>query len=221
MYEKDLEFLQKSARDFGINLSRHHLDHFSIYLDELTQWNHRINLTGLYESERIINELFLDSLIPIPFLPYDGRMLDVGSGAGFPGIVIKIYRPGLKTCLLEPNSKKRSFLKQIIRLLNLDDISVINGRIEMENESLRPGGYDIITSRAMAGLYRITAWCAPFLSADGLLVGFLGSKAKDELKMARPQIEDNSLILEKLFPYTLPGRGSKRCVVILKKHGTS
>lgn len=217
MCEKDLVFLRKTAPDFGINLSRRHLDHFSIYLDELTQWNRRINLTGLSKRERIINELFLDSLIPSPFLPSEGRMLDVGSGAGFPGMLIKIYYPRLKTHLLEPNSKKRNFLKQIIRLLSLDEISVINGRIEIKCEGLHPDGYNIITARALAGLYQVIAWCSPFLATDGLLVGFLGSKAEDELEKARLPMEDYSLRLEKLLPYSLPGKGLKRHIVILKR----
>ena len=217
MYDKNLEYLRKTALDFGIKLSRSHLDHFSIYLEELVQWNRRINLTGLSEIERMVSELFLDSLTPTPFLPCEGRMLDVGSGAGFPGMVIKIYCPRLKTHLLEPNSKKRSFLKQIIRQLNLDDISVINGRIEMDGDRLHPDGYHIITSRALAGIDRIIAWCSPFLSRDGLIVGFLGSKVEDELNRARQSVEDNSLSLEKLFPYSLPGKSSKRNIVILKK----
>ena len=193
------------------------MDYVGIYLNELIQWNRSINLIGLSKRERIINELFLDSLIPAPFLPSKGKMLDVGSGAGFPGMVLKIYYPRLKTHLLEPNSKKRSFLKQIIRLLNLDDISVINGRIEMDGDRLHPDGYHIITSRALTGLYRIIAWCSPYLSSDGLFVGFLGGKAEEELNKAKLPMEDNSLALEKLLPYSLPGKSSKRNIVILKR----
>jgi 16S rRNA (guanine527-N7)-methyltransferase len=217
LYKKDLEFLRKTAVDFGINLSWPHVDRVGIYLNELIQWNRSINLIGLSNSERIINELFLDSLIPAPFLPGKGRMLDIGSGAGFPGMVLKIYYPGLKTHLLEPNSKKRNFLKQIIRLLDLDDISVISGRIEMECKNFHPEGYNIITARALAGLYKIIEWCSPFLTTNGLLVGFLGSKAENELEKARKPMEDYSLTLERLLPYSLPGKNSKRNIVILKK----
>lgn len=217
MLDKDLELLRGIALDFGVRLSPKQLDHLGIYLDELIQWNRRINLTGLSQRKRIVIELFLDSLIPVPFLSDKGRMLDVGSGAGFPGMVIKIYYPGLKTHLMEPNLKKTSFLKQIIRLLNLRDISVINGRIEMDSDGIHPDGYHIITCRALAGLYRVIAWCSPFLSRDGLIVGFLGERAEDELKKARKAMEDYSLTLEKLAPYSLPGRSTKRSMVILKK----
>ncbi len=122
--------LHSKALDYGISLTEHQLSLFQIYLDELWDWNHRINLTGLSTRERIIIELFLDSLIPAPFLPENGRMFDVGSGAGLPGVPLKIFRPHLEVHLLEANSKRVSFLKQVIRLLSLRKIEVMKGRIE-------------------------------------------------------------------------------------------
>jgi 16S rRNA (guanine527-N7)-methyltransferase len=215
--EKEKKFLHEKAVNFGIDLSQQHLNLFSTYMDELLEWNRRINLTGLSERKRIIIELFLDSLIPAPFIPERGRMLDVGSGAGFPGIVIKIYRPHLKVCLLEASSKKISFLKQVIRLLKLADIDVVNGRIEMDEDKLHSDGYHIITARALAGLDQIITWCSPFLSTDGILIGFLGSNAGNELKKSEVSLEANSLVIDRLIPYFLPGMQSERTLAIFKK----
>jgi 16S rRNA (guanine527-N7)-methyltransferase len=215
--EKEKDFLCEKAFDFGIDLSQHHLNLFSSYMDELLEWDRRMNLTGLSERKRIIIELFLDSLIPTPFIPERGRMLDVGSGAGFPGIVIKIYHPHLKTCLLEANSKKTSFLKQVIRLLKLVDIEVVNGRIEMDKEDLNSDGYNIITARALAGLDQIVTWCSPFLSIDGILIGFLGSNAATEIEKSRIAMKTQSLVVDRLIPYSLPGMSSGRTLAILKK----
>jgi len=213
----ELQILRNKARDFGIELSSYQLNLFRIYLMELDHWNQRINLTGLKSNERMVIELLLDSLIPAPFLPDTGRMLDVGSGAGFPGIPLKIYKPRLEIHLLETNSKKVSFLKQVIRLLGLKGIHVIKGRIERDEATLHPDGYPLITARALAGLHQTIEWCSPFLLPGGLLVSFLGSRAEEDLKGCRQIIEENRLLIHGEIPYVLPGKRSKRNMVIFKK----
>ena len=218
----ELRLLSDRASDYGIELSQHNLDLFHIYLNELWEWNQRINLTGLSTRDSIVIDLFLDSLIPAPLLPREGRMLDVGSGAGFPGLPLKIYNPLLKTHLLEANSKKVSFLKQVIRLLGLNEIDVIKGRIEtdaptFERPTLYPTGYHLITARALADLSQTLAWCAPFLFPGGLLVGFLGSRAEDDMKKSQRIMEEHSLVLFKMIPYILPGKSYTRNTVIFKK----
>ena len=218
MDREELTFLQENALSFGIHLSQRHFDLFSLYLHELIEWNRRINLTGLSTRKRMISELFLDSLIPVPLIPDKGRLLDVGSGAGFPGMVIKIYRPQFKTHLLEINSKKVNFLKQIIRLLNLDEIEVIKGRIESDGINLHDEGYHLITSRALASLDQVIEWCSPFLCPGGMLVGFLGSNAEKVIEKSRPLRELHSLVVNKSIVYSLPGKESQRTIVILKKY---
>ncbi len=183
---------------------------------ELLDWNQGMNLIGLSDRDRIINELLLDSLIPLTFIPEVGKLLDVGSGAGFPGLIIKICRPRLKTVLLEANHKKTSFLKQVIRLLQLNDIEVINGRIE-GNVKLHPDGYNFITARALAPLELIIGWLSPFLSGDGIMIGFLGDKAEISLKKSRYAMQDKSLMVDRLIPYSLPGVRSGRTLAVLKK----
>lgn len=218
----ELRSLSEKASDYGVVLSQHHLNLFDIYLDELWEWNQRINLTGLSTRDGIVSDLFLDSLIPAPFLPRKGRMLDVGSGAGFPGLPLKIYNPLLKTDLLESNSKKVSFLKQVIRLLGLNEIEVIKGRIETDGRTrkghaLLHAGYHLITARALADLSQTLVWCSPFLFPGGLLVGFLGSRAEDDMKKSQRIMKEHSLVVFKKIPYILPGKRSKRTTVIFKK----
>ena len=217
MINNELQLLPNKARDFGIELSFYQLKLFRIYLTELDHWNQRINLTGLKSNERMVIELLLDSLIPAPFLPDKGVMLDVGSGAGFPGIPLKVYKPQLETHLLETNSKKVSFLKQVIRLLDLKGIHVIKGRIERDRDTLHPDGYHLITARALAGLHQTIEWCSPFLMPGGLLVSFLGGRAEEDLKGCRQIMEENRLLIHRKIPYLLPGKRSKRNTVIFKK----
>lgn len=217
MDRDDLGFLYDAALDYGIEFSQRHLNLFRIYLDELFDWNRRMNLTGLSTRERTAIELLLDSLIPAHSLPDKGRLLDVGSGAGFPGIPIKIYSPQLKIHLMEPNSKKVSFLRHVIRLLKLDEIEVVKGRIEMDGDKLNPIGYQLITTRALANLGQTIAWCSPFLLPNGLFIVFLGSHADEDLKKSQQIMEEYHLTVNKIIPYSLPGKRSKRNTVIFKK----
>ena len=217
MGEDEIKTLWGKAHDFGIELSQHQLDLFSIYLDELWDWNQRMNLTGLTSRKKMVIELFLDSLIPAPFLPVKGKMLDVGTGAGFPGVPLKIQMPRLETHLLEANSKKVSFLKHVIRLLRLNHIEVIRGRIEKDGGNLYPAGYQIVTARAVAGLLKTVEWCAPFLEPGGLLVSFLGRDAGEDLNIIRQIMEKQRLVLHEVIPYVLPGKKFKRNTLIFKK----
>jgi 16S rRNA (guanine527-N7)-methyltransferase len=209
--------LREQATEYGIKLSQKQLELLNLYLEELNEWNSRMNLTGIVERERMIFELFLDSLIPVSYLPSKGRMLDVGSGAGFPAVVIKVLMPDLKLQLVEANSKKVSFLKQVIRLLKLDDIEAINGRIELLRDQLSPDGYEIISARALANLNQIISWCAPLLVHRGLLLYFSGSQVDENLKNCEHLMMDNNLTVDRLVPYHLPGMKESRNIVILRK----
>jgi 16S rRNA (guanine527-N7)-methyltransferase len=190
-----------------------------IYLNELWDWNQRVNLTGLSSRERIAIELFLDSLIPVPYLPKSGKTLDAGSGAGFPGVPLKIMMPRWDMCLLEANRKKVSFLNHVIRLMKMRGIEAVKGRIEAEESQIHLGGYDIITARALAPLRQTVAWCAPLLRPGGLLVSFLGAEIREALAEAEEMMKSYTLVVDKAIPYILPGRKRERHTLILRKGG--
>ena len=219
MSEKEIQKLARKAGDYGITLSSTQLDLFRIYLDELWEWNRHMNLTGLSTRDRMVIELFLDSLIPVPFLPDRGTLLDVGSGAGLPGLPLKIYYPKLQTHLLEANSKKIHFLRQVLRRLKLPDISALKGRIEKDQSRLSPSGYRLITARAVANLAQTLDWCAPFLGHGGQMLCFLGKNGEDTLRDNREVVRRHRLGLEHVIPYVLPGKKENRYAVIFKKAG--
>ncbi|MBW2018264.1 MAG: 16S rRNA (guanine(527)-N(7))-methyltransferase RsmG, partial [Deltaproteobacteria bacterium] len=215
MSGKEMDLLRARSRDFGIELTPDQLDLFQIYLDELWDWNQRVNLIGLSRMEDVINELLLDSLLPLPWLPEEGTLLDVGSGAGLPGIPLKICSPRLQTDLLEPHSKKVSFLKHVSRLLNLKDLRVIRGRMGHKTPPpIRPH-YDIVTARAVADLGRVIGLCAHRITRAGGLVGFLGAAGEKDLEVCRGVMEEYGLKIAKKRTYRLPGK-RKRMVVFLK-----
>jgi 16S rRNA (guanine527-N7)-methyltransferase len=209
--------LRSLAREFGIDLSLPQIRLLNVYLDELCEWNKKTNLTGLTTREEIINELLLDSMIPAAFLPDSGRFLDVGSGAGFPGIPFMICKPELSAHFLEPNSKKVSFLKQVIRLTELNQINVTRGRIEKRPNLFHPKGYHIITARALAHLSQVLKWCCPHLASGGFMVSFHGSQFKDALEDASGIIKKYQLRIHKTIPYILPGKDSQRNILIFMK----
>ena len=217
MNSREQQSLKGWAHDFDINLSGHQINLLGIYLDELWDWNKKINLTGLSSRQDIIRELMLDSLIPSAFLPDQGRLLDVGSGAGFPGIPLMICKPALSALFLEPNSKKTSFLKQVLRLTDLHQVSVYRERIEKSKDFLHPQGYHVITARALAPLPQVLKWCAPHLLPGGLIVNFQGDAYRKTLDDSSEVMRNHNLILEQTLPYTLPNKRSQRHILLLKK----
>ncbi len=217
MDEDAFQAFKEKASSYGLKISNPQLNLFRIYLDELWDWNLRMNLTGLSSRKEMVVELFLDSLIPAPFIPAKGKMLDVGSGAGFPAIPLKIHIPNLKMTLIEANSKKVSFLRHVIRSLNLNEIEVINKRIEQDKGLLKDMEFPLITARALAGLGQMLSWCAPYLCQGGLLVSFLGPHAEEDLRENREVMEKQGIVLHEMIPYVLPTKKTKRNTVIFKR----
>ena len=211
---KDLE---SCFEGIEINLSPGQKDLLSIFIKELTAWNRHMNLTGLSSTRRIMDELVADSLMPLPYFPDTGICLDVGSGAGFPAIPLKICRPAMKFFLMEPNLKKGRFLRQIIRLCGLKQIEVIRERIEMLSQPLPFEWCHIITSRAMAPLPRLVKLCAPYLAPGGLMVAFLGNRFEDILAECKPLLKEKGLFVHDSKPYILKGKELKRNLLVLKK----
>jgi 16S rRNA (guanine527-N7)-methyltransferase len=215
-----MSLLAETAAAFKIHLSSSEIHLFRVYLLELWEWNMRFNLTGLKTRERMVIELFLDSLIPAPFLPEEGSMLDAGSGAGFPGVPLKIINPRLDTWLLETNGRRVRFLKQIVRSLNLQGLRVIQGRVESPGEWACVKGFHVITARALADLRQIVLWCSPLLRQDGFLVAFMGAEGERIMEQNKQILAGRGLWVDKHLPYLLPGKKTKRHTFILKKHET-
>lgn len=219
MKQNGINNLTSWLHNIGVQLSADQSRLLAIYLDELWEWNRKVNLTGVSSREQIIKELLIDSLVPSAFLPDEGRLLDLGSGAGMPAIPLKICKPGLTMDLVEANSKKAIFVKQVIRLTGLTQIRVIRGRIEHSHDLLHPEGYHVITARALAHLSQVLAWCGPHLITGGKVVAFLGKDYNQILKESSDVIERYGLSLLMTMPYILPGKEFERNILIFEKGG--
>jgi 16S rRNA (guanine527-N7)-methyltransferase len=190
-----------------------------LYFTELAKWNRTINLVAQAPDPEILENHFLDSLTLLPELTA-GPLLDVGSGAGFPGLVLKIARPELSVTLLEPRQKRVSFLRHIIRTLQLTGIEVVDSRLEGNDQafSRSHGQFSIITCRALAEIAPFLAMVEAISPPQGQVLCMKGPKANEELAAWREQSPGSPFAVERQLSFSLPFSGARRSLIIFKKH---
>lgn len=215
---KDLEIiLKEGAREVGVSLNQEMIQMFLVYLKELKEWNQKVNLTSLKKDASIINKHFIDSISLVPYLPSGSSLLDLGSGAGFPGIPVKIAKPSIKVTLLEATRKKVNFQRHLIRVLRLTHIYPLRGRAEhLQFEEGSPSGFDVVASRASFRLGQFLALGIPYLKKGGCLIAMKGKRAKEELKDNQHILKDLSVEESRTEEIILPG-GERRYLIFMKK----
>ncbi|MBW1697464.1 MAG: 16S rRNA (guanine(527)-N(7))-methyltransferase RsmG [Deltaproteobacteria bacterium] len=175
-------FLQKGARQMGVEIAPEKLDVFAAYAEELIFWTRKVNLTTLTAPEEIAVKHFLDSIAPVEMIAPDASLLDIGSGAGFPGIPLKILLPDLSVYLVESSRKKANFLRHIIRKLRLEASQVIEDRAEQLRVETQ---FRVIVSRAVSDLLRLIELGWPLLASGGAIIAYKGKQIKMEIEAAR------------------------------------
>ena len=215
---EDRRLLRQGAHAFGVELTENQLSLFALFLQGLWSWGRRLNLTGLPAKRDIIIKLLLDPLVALPYLPSAGTVLDIGSGAGIPGLPFKIARHAFEVHLLESRAKKVSFLKDMIRKLDLKGIEACQGRAEYRSDPATLFTvYDMVTARALAPLKKTIGLCLPFVKPEGLLITFKGSRVNQEIEESGSTIEETGLNIKEMVPYALPETTGGRHLVILQK----
>jgi 16S rRNA (guanine527-N7)-methyltransferase len=164
-----------SLADFGISLGLRQLEQIASYMDLLTRWNRAINLTAILDPGEVIERHFAESIYITRFVDLQGEILDVGSGAGFPGLAIKIAKPELRVVLLEPVAKKRAFLKEVVRECKLDQVEVSGSRVE-DYCAQALGGFESATVRAVGNLPMILSATARCLKRSGSIYLWLAGE---------------------------------------------
>lgn len=210
------QLLVAGARAFGVELSPDQIRAFGQYLDLLTFWNRRLNLTAIREPELVVRHHFVDSLSIVPFLSGDGGILDVGSGAGFPGIPIKLALPGKAVHLVEPRRKRANFLRQVARELQLADVHVIERRIEDLSAEPLPSMRETV-ARGFSDIPGFLKAGADLLGPNGLAVVMHGPKGMTLLEELRACIPGYGLIEGKSSDFELPFGGEQRTVLTFRK----
>lgn len=212
------KLLKEAAKALKINLTPNQISILLTYLEELLQWNRKINLIGPSSPQEAVIRHLADSLTPLPYLPDRPlKVLDLGSGGGLPGLAVKIIRPDWTVTLTESNLKKTSFLKHAIRLLALKDSKVLSVRVGGKTEDLALEEYDLITARALGSLSGFLALARPFLAPGGCILAYKGPKAAKEVEEAEETLSSLGLALVGTEEFKLPFLNHKRVLLFFEE----
>ncbi|HHX17602.1 MAG TPA: 16S rRNA (guanine(527)-N(7))-methyltransferase RsmG [Clostridium sp.] len=219
MSETDLiQLFVDGASEFNVDLEKKDIDNFFKYKDTLLEWNKKINLTAIEDDREIIIKHFIDSITVAPFIKKETKkIIDVGTGAGFPGIPLKIIMKNLDVTLLDSLEKRTKFLNEVINKLDLKDIRVIHSRAEDKGMSKDfREKFDLALARAVANLPVLLEYCLPFVKVGGTFIAMKGSNieeldnSKNALKILGGEVKD-------VIQFNLPFTDIKRNIIIIKK----
>lgn len=212
------EFLKNAAEAEGFALSDNQLAAFQKYAELLVEWNQKMNLTAITEPEEIAVKHFVDSLMLLKYIdiPENGALIDVGTGAGFPGIPIKIFSSSVQVTLLDALNKRVGFLDTVSKALGQNNRCL---HLRAEEGGRKPElreQFDVATARAVASMATLAEYCLPYVKIGGVFAALKGFEIEEELEEAKPAIKLLGGKIERVEQYTLAGE-QKRSVVIIKK----
>lgn len=213
------EILAEKGREAGFEFTERQLWQFTRYYELLVETNKVMNLTAITEPEEVAVKHFIDSLLAFDQEGFAGKTLaDVGTGAGFPGVPLKIYCPTLKVTLIDSLSKRLKFLQQVIEELQLENITCVHLRAEDagRNKSFREK-FDIVTARAVARLSVLSEYCLPLVKKDGRFIALKGSKYAEEIEEGKAALKILGGKLLSAEPVKLPGLDDGRAIVKIAK----
>jgi len=203
----------------GVALTDQAVEGYLFYIDQLKQWNRKVNLTSLTGDREIVAKHFVDSLTAAPYVHGAQRVLDIGTGAGFPGLPLKIIYPALELVLLEASQKKCFFLSHIVRGLKLEGVEVVHGRAEDDATQERYAGcFDLVLSRAVADLPTSLRLALPYPKKKGFIVGMRGKKGEEE--QGKTDWEQWGLRLIEMRKLTLPFVEEARVLLFFQRTET-
>lgn len=208
------------AEKFGLSIDKGEISKFSQYYALLLEWNEKMNLTSLTEEEEVVEKHFLDSLtcMAIPQIKDCGSLIDVGTGAGFPGIPLKIMYPEKRVTLLDSLKKRVGFLEAVSQELKLEGISAVHGRAEeMGQKKEWRESFDLAVARAVAEMRILTELCLPFVKLGGYFMAMKGPQGEEELKNAEKAITILGGKVESVSWFSLPFTGADRTILLIKK----
>ena len=215
------EFKEKmilNVDKLGITLSEIQLKQFYNYMNLLIEWNKKINLTAITEPNEIILKHFVDSLTISKYISDGTRVVDVGTGAGFPGIPLKIYRQDIEITLLDSLQKRINFLDEVIRELNLEKIETVHSRVEdFGKDKKYREKFDIATSRAVANLATLSEYLLPLVKVGGKAISMKGSLIEEELELSKNAIKILGGKVEKVDEFNLPNSDISRNIILINK----
>lgn len=220
MNSYDTKTFLSDLEKLGITLSNEQLEQFLIYYEMLVEWNEKMNLTAITDFKDVMKKHFVDSvsLIKAYDVTKSVSIIDVGTGAGFPGLALKIAFPQLRVTLLDSLNKRILFLDAVIDKLNLSDVETIHGRAE---DFAKPGKlrekFDLCVSRAVANLSTLSEYCLPFVKKGGMFISYKSEKISEEFEMAENAISFLGGRVKNQVEFTLPDSDIYRNLFVIEK----
>ena len=217
--------LTNAAEEISVPLTAEGINAFQVYAKLLVEWNKVMNLTGIVDDEGIALRHFIDSLTLVPYIEREQiakdnkklTLIDVGTGAGFPGIPLKIVKPELKLDLLDSLQKRLNFLNDVCEKLALTDVHCVHSRAEDAGRAKKyREKYDVVTARAVASLPVLCEYCLPFVKTGGVFIAMKGH-INEEIENARKAIVTLGGTVERVEKFRLPGTEMDRSVIVIRK----
>ncbi len=216
----DRSYFEKMLEDSQISLSDRQFMQFDRFYELLIEWNKVMNLTGITEYKEVVLKHYIDSIIVTKYFDFSkvSRVIDVGTGAGFPGIPLKILLPDVQFDLLDSLNKRINFLNAVTQECNLSGIKAVHARAEdyARNKENRES-YDLCVSRAVSNLSTLSEYCLPFVSVGGHFISYKAGNMGDELKDAQNAIKLLGGNISEVVNITLPNSDIERTFVIIEK----
>lgn len=213
------DILLEQAKLSDIELTDEQIDKLVRYFELLIEWNEKMNLTALTEPHDVALKHFCDSILLLKYaeIPKNSSLIDVGTGAGFPSLPIKIVRPDIKLCLLDSLNKRLVFLSEVVKELWLENVKIVHSRAEdgARKAELREK-FDFATSRAVAQLNVLSEYCLPYVKVGGAFLSMKGKYSEEEIASAKSGIKLLGGKTEKVNTYNLAD-GSERTIINVKK----
>ena len=214
------EKIKNKFKEFEIDLTEKQLQQFEHYYNLLIEWNNKFNLTAITELDAVIEKHFIDSVLPLKDLKKQ-RVMDIGAGAGFPSIPLKIVNPDIELIMVDSVNKKVTFLQAVIEVLGLTNARAIHSRVE--DLGINPNfreKYDIVVARAVAGLNTLCEYTLPFVRLGGKFVAYKSIEVENELETSKKAIQILGGTLKNVDKYQI-GENTRAIVVIAKSTKTS
>ncbi|WP_088006231.1 16S rRNA (guanine(527)-N(7))-methyltransferase RsmG [Indiicoccus explosivorum] len=212
---------RSALNEQGIELTEVQLAQFRIYFQELIEWNKKMNLTAITDEPSVYLKHFYDSLTAAFYLDFSSiqTICDVGSGAGFPSIPLKICYPHLQVTIIDSLNKRIQFLNHLKDRLELEGVSLVHSRAEDFGQSDKRESFDLVTARAVARLPVLAELCVPLVKQGGIFAAMKAASATDELEDAKPALDKLGAGYEKTHSFRLPAEESDRHIQIFRKVG--
>lgn len=210
------EFIKNIFEKYNFSLTENQINQFAIYMDFLLEENQKYNLTAITDKEEIVVKHFVDSVLPEKEIEKGASVIDVGTGAGFPGVPLKILRPDIKLTLLDSLQKRINFLNALLAKLGIEGVTTLHSRAEDYAVKAREK-FDISLSRAVASVPTLSEYLLPFVKVGGKTLMYKGISANEELEIGKKAITILGGKLEKIVEFKLTEVDSERNVVVIKK----